>query len=287
MNYTIAQTLSNQQFKHRFGIQSETFKAMIKVLKPEWRAAPKPKLNLEDRVLVALEYWREYRTYFHIGATAMRVWVMAKIVARPCSFDDCSSYSSTKQLGYSRRPKRHNRSSKCTLTVHWICKLRAWSEVFGKPKFQAICQSGIAKQKYLRCVDRTPDESATSRHQAGRSTKFQLPHRHFPTVLNQWHPDTNLSDHQSRQNVDSIVNSTRKNNVKLRNQQKLAASIVGVIYNSWRVWAFMGDRNTDSAELNSTIAPFITKMRSFKNRTMLRSCGIGGFDRINGFLNSR
>ena len=27
----------------------------------------KPKLELEDRVLVTLEYWREYRTYFHIG----------------------------------------------------------------------------------------------------------------------------------------------------------------------------------------------------------------------------
>ena len=28
----------------------------------------KPKLGLEDRILVALEYWREYRTYFHMGS---------------------------------------------------------------------------------------------------------------------------------------------------------------------------------------------------------------------------
>lgn len=70
MNYTIAQTLTDRHFKRRFGIQRHTFKEMLKALKPEWRATPKPgtkpKLDLEDRVLVALEYWREYRTYFHI-----------------------------------------------------------------------------------------------------------------------------------------------------------------------------------------------------------------------------
>lgn len=73
MNYTIAQTLSADQFKRRFGIQRETFNAMLKALKPEWRVSPKPgtkpKLDLDDRVLVALEYWREYRTYFHIGSS--------------------------------------------------------------------------------------------------------------------------------------------------------------------------------------------------------------------------
>jgi hypothetical protein len=73
MNYMIAQTLSSVHFKRRFGIQHDTFKAIVKVLKLEWRVTPKPgtkpKLGLEDRVLVALEYWREYRTYFHIGTS--------------------------------------------------------------------------------------------------------------------------------------------------------------------------------------------------------------------------
>lgn len=73
MNYTIAQTVSRQQFKRRFGVQPTTFKQMVNVLKRDWRPAPlpgaKPKLDLEDRVLIALEYWREYRTYFHIGTS--------------------------------------------------------------------------------------------------------------------------------------------------------------------------------------------------------------------------
>lgn len=73
MNSTIAQTLSPQHFKRRFGVQRNTFKQIVKVLKTLWRNTPKPgakpKLGIQDRVLLALEYWREYRTYFHIGSS--------------------------------------------------------------------------------------------------------------------------------------------------------------------------------------------------------------------------
>ncbi len=72
MNSTITQTFSPEHFKRRFGIQKETFKQVVKVLKSAWRPTPKPgaqpKLGIEERVLIALEYWREYRTYFHIGS---------------------------------------------------------------------------------------------------------------------------------------------------------------------------------------------------------------------------
>ena len=33
------------------------------------KRGPKPKLSIEEQVLVTLEYWREYRTYFHIGTS--------------------------------------------------------------------------------------------------------------------------------------------------------------------------------------------------------------------------
>ncbi len=73
MDYTIAQTLSSENFKRRFGIHLTTFKQMVEALTPLWRPLPKPgvkpKLTLEDRILMALEYWREYRTYFHIGSS--------------------------------------------------------------------------------------------------------------------------------------------------------------------------------------------------------------------------
>ena len=71
-NSKIAQTLSQLQFKRRFGVRPDTFKQIVKALKPA-RVTPKPgvkpKLGIEERVLIALEYWREYRTYFHIGSS--------------------------------------------------------------------------------------------------------------------------------------------------------------------------------------------------------------------------
>ena len=33
------------------------------------KSGPKPKISIEEQVLVTLEYWREYRTYFHIGTS--------------------------------------------------------------------------------------------------------------------------------------------------------------------------------------------------------------------------
>lgn len=96
MNYTIAQTLSNRKFKRRFGVARQTFEQLIETLTPLWRPHPqpgaKPKLALEARVLLTLEYWREYRTYFHIGSswgvsesTVCRIvhWVEAALMQSP------------------------------------------------------------------------------------------------------------------------------------------------------------------------------------------------------------
>ncbi len=59
MNYKIAQKLSPEQFKRRFGVYRDTFKYLVKALKPLWRPTPKPgvkpKLSLADRVVVCLE----------------------------------------------------------------------------------------------------------------------------------------------------------------------------------------------------------------------------------------
>lgn len=71
MNYEATQTLSQPQFKRRFGVPRPTFKRMLKALKTQIPHLPcpgrPPKLSIEDQILVALEYWREYRTYFHIA----------------------------------------------------------------------------------------------------------------------------------------------------------------------------------------------------------------------------
>lgn len=73
MNNLFYLNLKPEQFKRRFGVQIQTFKEMVKSIEQYRLANPKDKrgrrttLTLEEQVLVALEYWREYRTYFHIG----------------------------------------------------------------------------------------------------------------------------------------------------------------------------------------------------------------------------
>jgi transposase len=63
------------QFKRNFGVIIKTFKTIIDALKnfrlenPKDRRGRRKSLTIEEEILVTLEYWREYRTYFHIGIT--------------------------------------------------------------------------------------------------------------------------------------------------------------------------------------------------------------------------
>ena len=65
MQYEQAQDLQPQEFKRLYGVQPQTFKQMVEVMREHTQHKKKsgcPKLSLEDQVLVALQYWREYRT---------------------------------------------------------------------------------------------------------------------------------------------------------------------------------------------------------------------------------
>lgn len=64
--------LSNENFRRLTGVKRTTFNVMIEILAESDRAKKavggrKSKLCLEDRLLMALEYLREYRTYFHVA----------------------------------------------------------------------------------------------------------------------------------------------------------------------------------------------------------------------------
>ena len=70
--YATAAKLSEKEFRRLIGIRKETFQEMIEVLKSaelkKKAMGGKPnKLNMEDRLLMTLEYLREYRTYFHVS----------------------------------------------------------------------------------------------------------------------------------------------------------------------------------------------------------------------------
>ena len=71
MPYNNLQRLSASKFKRLCGVSRETFSEMSEVLRPhlerQGRRGGQNKLSVEDQLLVTLEYWREYRTQFHIA----------------------------------------------------------------------------------------------------------------------------------------------------------------------------------------------------------------------------
>lgn len=71
MTYEQVKTLKPTEFKRLCGVYPDTFKDMVTVLKAEkvWqkKTGRPSKLSTEDQLLITLEYWREYRTYFHLG----------------------------------------------------------------------------------------------------------------------------------------------------------------------------------------------------------------------------
>lgn len=87
--YDYIKTLGDEEFRRLTGVKKGTFARMIVLLlkaeKIQKIKSGKPyKLCMEDRLLLTLEYLREYRTYFHIASsygihetTAIRIsrWV--------------------------------------------------------------------------------------------------------------------------------------------------------------------------------------------------------------------
>ena len=74
MNYEQLKELGNKKFRRFVGTKKKTFLKMIKILTLDKLAnlakGGRPhKLCMEDMLLVALQYWREYRTYFHVGTS--------------------------------------------------------------------------------------------------------------------------------------------------------------------------------------------------------------------------
>ena len=62
----------DEKFRRLTGVSPKTFGAMLEILKAaqikkKAKGGRPNKLKIEDMLLMAFEYWREYRTYFHIG----------------------------------------------------------------------------------------------------------------------------------------------------------------------------------------------------------------------------
>ena len=72
VKYVKMKGYSKEKFRRITGVRRRTFKAMVGILATAEaqrcaKGGPKPTLSIEDMLLAALEYWREYRTYAHIA----------------------------------------------------------------------------------------------------------------------------------------------------------------------------------------------------------------------------
>lgn len=69
MRYKKALALSSSDFKRMYGVKPETFWMMVKVVRDvkEGSRGSHASIPIPDQILLTLQYWREYRTYFHIA----------------------------------------------------------------------------------------------------------------------------------------------------------------------------------------------------------------------------
>ena len=74
MKFENLQKLSDKQFRRITGVKRKTFDKMIEIVrkadkKKKAKGGRPNNLTIENRILMTLEYLREYRTYLHIGAS--------------------------------------------------------------------------------------------------------------------------------------------------------------------------------------------------------------------------
>lgn len=72
MKYEQIRNLPDESFRRLTGVKRQTFQKIAKILAEDdknkkIKGGRKNKLSLENQLLMALEYIREYRTYFHIS----------------------------------------------------------------------------------------------------------------------------------------------------------------------------------------------------------------------------
>lgn len=78
MRWNELQNIKPSVFRRLTGVKRETFDAMVSEVAKHYslsthakggqRRGPKPSLVIEERILMLLMYYREYRPYLHIGA---------------------------------------------------------------------------------------------------------------------------------------------------------------------------------------------------------------------------
>jgi len=97
MKFEMVKDLDDEKFRRLTGVKRTTFEKMTLILEQsnknkKMKGGRKNKLSIENMLLMALEYIREYRTYFHVSqsygvseSTAYKTvrWVEDSLIKHP------------------------------------------------------------------------------------------------------------------------------------------------------------------------------------------------------------
>ncbi len=133
--YEELKAFSPEKFRRLTGVKRETFAAMVLILiaaqNSRYRkAGRKGTLSIEDKLLMALEYLREYRTYLHLG----------------CSY------------GLSE--------SACYRACRWVEDTLIKSKVFSLPGRKALVKSDMEYEVILVDASESPCERPKKRYES-------------------------------------------------------------------------------------------------------------------------
>jgi hypothetical protein len=127
MRYHKVKMLKAEKFRRLTGVKKGTFEKMLEILnaasvKSHERGGRPAGLPMADRLLLTLEYMREYRTYFHIA-------------------------------------EAHGISeSACCRTVHWVEKTLIASQIFHLPGRKALLEDNATSEVFLVDATESPVE---------------------------------------------------------------------------------------------------------------------------------
>ncbi len=89
MEYEKVKKLSGEAFRRLTGVKRQVFDEMADVLRDRQdsrrlRGGRKGRFSAEDRLLIMLEYWREYRTQFHMAQSRGTSETRIRSIIRDC-----------------------------------------------------------------------------------------------------------------------------------------------------------------------------------------------------------
>lgn len=204
MHWNKIKYLPPVQFRRVVGIKRDTFEMFIEILKPKWRirrkrGGPRPKLAIEDQLLLMLSYLRHYGTCIETGA---KFGVSESCAFRICRWvEDILIAAKVLHLPGKKELLKSNEKG-VTFDVTECPIERPKRKKSGRHKNQQKQNySGKKKRHTIKqqvCV--SGSKIISTKQGVGKTHDFRL----YKESKNRVHPDTNINGDSAYQGIQKI-----------------------------------------------------------------------------------